>query len=708
MEAGNKMLVPKSIKQKTHEELMEENLGKIPIYSNEWTNYNASDPGITMLEYLSAFQIIQQNSMNDVPDAVKSKLMELMGYKALKGTAAKVYIEPQGLEEDLYIPADQRYMVGDISFETTLPRKLSASHITGIYCKADDDRGFYDYSYILEKDLTISAAIFGKNPKQDTEIFILMDKPLDPQERGTIYAEVDNKAGRNPFSEEQKELFSVLKWECYTEEGFVEMEVEDDTYGFMVSGYIHINQPQQKAAKYKCKAFEGYVWRVVLKKSDFDIEPVVKKISGFLFPVVQKETLVITHSFQKASNISLNCTMLEEGYVRVFCKEKKGSSYRMYQQSTQGNEHGRYFIKERNGIGNYSFSFDKQKFGYAPENIKNPVKIVVYNEEMMKNYYLGEIYGYDNQEIKLPKGHIVTDTFSIIAERKLEDGSYIYDFLKPGKMKENEFSYYLYENDGKIRILDAGEYIGAKLYIGSIAVNLGEEGNVIEGNQFLPYGYSDNVRYINPAKGQGGCFQESLNDVRKRIVNDLHTPQTAVTAADYEDLVKRTPGLCISKVKAWMDYEKNEVQLAVLPKNKDKLPMLSNNYKKVIRGWIDTRRLLCTRVKICQPQYVPVLTKGVIYVKPQYENCMDEITKVIHEELNYINGNQQFGQVLRFDRLFHKIESLECVAYIDELSVNIQGTNAKMDGVDIKPSNNSLLYAGDIEIDILPELIMHQ
>ena len=72
MEAGNKMLVPKSIKQKTHEELMEENLGKIPIYSNEWTNYNASDPGITMLEYLSAFQIIQQNSMNDVPTLQKA------------------------------------------------------------------------------------------------------------------------------------------------------------------------------------------------------------------------------------------------------------------------------------------------------------------------------------------------------------------------------------------------------------------------------------------------------------------------------------------------------------------------------------------------------------------------------------------------------------------------------------------------------------
>ena len=60
------MLNPKNIPRKTYEELMEENYGKIPIYSSEWTNYNPSDPGITIMETLSALQIIQQDKMYEV------------------------------------------------------------------------------------------------------------------------------------------------------------------------------------------------------------------------------------------------------------------------------------------------------------------------------------------------------------------------------------------------------------------------------------------------------------------------------------------------------------------------------------------------------------------------------------------------------------------------------------------------------------------
>ena len=105
---GNDMLSPKSVYKKTYEELMEENLSKIPIYSDEWTNYNPSDPGITILENLSALQIIQQKQMDEIPNAVKAKLMQLLGYTARQSSGAKVYLEPQGLKEALHIPADQR------------------------------------------------------------------------------------------------------------------------------------------------------------------------------------------------------------------------------------------------------------------------------------------------------------------------------------------------------------------------------------------------------------------------------------------------------------------------------------------------------------------------------------------------------------------------------------------------------------------------
>ena len=71
---------------------------------------------------------------------------------------------------------------------------------------------------------------------------------------------------------------------------------------------------------------------------------------------------------------------------------------------------------------------------------------MIYNEEMMRKHYLGEVYGYDDQEIVLPKQHVAAETFTVIAEREDGQGGHLYDFLKPGRSGERELTYSLYEN----------------------------------------------------------------------------------------------------------------------------------------------------------------------------------------------------------------------------------------------------------------------
>ena len=695
------MLNPKMIPGKSYEQLMEENLSKIPIYSDEWTNFNPADPGITMLENLSAFQILQQDQMDQVPDEVRAKLLQLLGYKPKKGCGAKVYLEPRGAKEDFVIPADQRFKVGSISFETTLEREMTASRVIHIYGK--DEKGFYDFSHILDVNKNIYTEIFGKTPKAGAELYFVLDKPLTPGEQGILYAQTGSRSHRNDFPEEMGALFGEIEWSCYTTEGFVKMQVMDETKGFLTDGMLLFTQPEQGAARYESDKIQGYVWRALLKRAEYDIAPVLTYMTNFLFPVVQKETLVITHTFQKPNDVMLNCSMLENGYTRVFCKEQKGSSYRMYQECVGTPEQGRYYIRKREAYGTHSFIFDKELFGYAPGYMKNSVKLVLYNEEMMRKYYLGEIYGYDMQEIVLPKEHVITDTFSLIAERDAEDGGKIYDFVKPGRMEEQELSYYLYENEGKIVILDAGDYVGAKLYLGSLAVTLGEEGNVRAGNEFIPEGYQDSVRFVNPIAGYGGRFQETLEDVRKRFIEDMNTPYTAVKGSDFEALTMQVPGLCISKVHAWLDAEKNEVQVAVLPDMPNKFPKLSDFYISEIEKWLNNRRLLSTRVCVRQPVYQAITTSGTIYVRPHYENCREQIEAVIQKELDYIHGNRNFGELLQFDRLFHALEALECVAYLSAFSIAVEGGgNARAEGADILPNENCLLYPGKMKLEILP------
>ena len=697
--------------QKTLIELMEENISKIPIYTDEWTNFNPSDPGITILENLAGIQIIQQNRMDEVTDDVKVKLLKLLGYIPKKGKGARVYLEPLHVNKRFSLMADQRFMVGDICYETNKTVEIADSHIIGAYVQVDNQ--YKDVSFILDHNVGLLAKVFGKNPKIGNSFYLVMDKPLKEGEKGILHIDVANDYNRNPFSEEQKGIFAQIKWECYCQDGFVEMEVDDNTADFLVDGEIILQQPQVPAKLYENEEIRGYVWRATLEKAAYDVAPVVAHITGFLFPVVQKETLAITYNFQKSTDICVTCNLLEKGYVTVFAKEQKGSSYRKYEEFIEANytnsTKGRFYRKSKNGHGEVTFSFDKEAFGYAPIQSKvqsrNSVKVVIYNEEIMKKFYLGDVYGYDNQEIKLPVKHIMTETFCLIARRVDANGEYIYDFLRPNKMDEKKMSYYLFENEGKIVIQDAGDYIGASLFMGSVAVEAGEDGNVRKGNIFICEDLEEQVVFKNPANGKGGRFQETLEQVRQRFITDMNTPSTAVLEQDYEELVAKIPGLCIAKARAWKDVARNEVQIAVMPKLEQEFPKMSEVYQQEIEAYLDKKRLLATSIRILQPQYVSVQVGGKIYVKPQYRNCEEQIYGALYKELDYIHGKQRFGETLKFERVFHALDALECVACVYDLKITSMNPEyVKIEGADLCPANHCLLYPGKIEIEVIPEI----
>ena len=83
------MLNSLNLSDKTYEELLAEAVAQIPLYSAEWTNFNVSDPGITLLQNLTAFQLLQQEAINDVPEETRRKLLKLVGYTARENRAVQ-------------------------------------------------------------------------------------------------------------------------------------------------------------------------------------------------------------------------------------------------------------------------------------------------------------------------------------------------------------------------------------------------------------------------------------------------------------------------------------------------------------------------------------------------------------------------------------------------------------------------------------------
>ena len=693
------MLKYKNLDDKTFEEAYSEAVMQIPLYSKEWTNYNPSDPGITILENLTAFTTLQRSSINEITPQVRQNLLKMVGFEAARGKCARLLLAAEGVDEPFVIAANQKFMLGDLSFETNRMMEIGSCRLSGIYGRWGGMD--HDYSSLIDREVHVPAEIFGEHPQAGDSIYFAATGLPKPGEDMIFYITSDSESRRNMSRDKMTNAFAELRWECYTENGYQEMSVRDATGAFLSSGEIRLRMPQVEGVPCPELPDSPYVIRATLMRAEYDIRPKLIGIEGFLFEVWQKDTKAVCHTSNKVNRVPLVSDLVEEGYVLVFCREEKGSSYRKYERLPSEDAYGRYYELENEGYGLNAFIFDKKKHGFGPEKQRNAVKIITYSQEMAHTYELGRVIGFDDQELQLPTQRIVAETFSIIAKREDENGEPIYDFVRPERYGEEELTYHLYENEGKIVIEDAGAFVGAQLYVGGLSVNRGAEGNIREHNYFYAPGIPKEIRFFNPGPGTGGAYRETLQDVRRRFLEDIRKPYAAVTAADYEEIVRNTPQLCISKVKAVLDGELNKVRIAVMPQGMEAFPKLSPLYKKMISQNLEKYRLLTTAVEILPPVYAPINVQGMIYIKRYYENCREQIEQVIRGQIDYIHSSRNFGDVLKFNEVFRALEELECVESIYDLALRPQNAGlAKMQEEDIIPKENCLCCVGTISVEL--------
>lgn len=692
------MLSSQLFTSKTIEELMQDARMRIPLLTDEWTNYNPSDPAITTLENFSLLTLLQQKGIEEAPEKAKERLYQMAGFTRKGAKSARVLLKPGNVPEGgVTLPMGQKFLVGDMCFETNKENRLQGNEIIGLY--AGKDGNLTDISFILDPDIPIKSSLFGNKPEKGMCFYIVCNNLGKSSEELIFHLQFEEPFIRNDFENEQP--FSEVNWQCYTAAGFIDIKVKDHTEGFMRSGEIRIKLPRQKAAVYSELPKEGYVIRAELKKANFDVVPKIIGASGFLIEAWQKETASLCYTFEGKKSFEVFNDMLDFGYFMIFCKEDEEGSFYKYDIADVYAENGRYVEMTRLGNGHFKFTFDKEKYGYGPGAFLNAVKFVAYNEETMPVFHLGTVFGYENQRIGIPIENIVTDSFSVIARRYDENGDAIYDFIRPDSGKDTDFFYSVLEEKNEIRIDYAGDFVNAELYLCTCAKLRGEDGNVRAGSTFIPVGIDDNISFTNPAEGQGGRLRETNGELRRRFISDVSSHYTAVEAADYERLVKTTPGLCIHKVKAVMDSGKNQVRIAVKPYGSEVCPKLGRIYQDIISKRLESRRLLTTSVVIVQPEYIPVSVRGIIYVKSHYERVREMVENVIREKLDYVNTSRNFGEPLSFDEMFHSIEALECVDFVYELSVISQDPQqAVKQGMDIYPAPHVLLIPGDIDIEL--------
>lgn len=86
------MIPPPKLDDRTFHDIVEEAISMIPRYAPEWTNHNASDPGITLIELAAWMTDLLIYRLNQVPDKNYVAFLNLLGIKLRAPRAARALI----------------------------------------------------------------------------------------------------------------------------------------------------------------------------------------------------------------------------------------------------------------------------------------------------------------------------------------------------------------------------------------------------------------------------------------------------------------------------------------------------------------------------------------------------------------------------------------------------------------------------------------
>ena len=213
------MLNVEDLKGRTYEERMEDVMRELPIRSSEWTNYNASDPGITIIENLTAFSALQGAEIVNLSYRAKMALLKMAGFVPARGKCARVLLSDEEITRPGILRAGQRFHIGDLCFETNKDISVGCGRITDVFACSGGE--FRDISYVLDKEISVPAKLFGDSPKAGNSVYFIIDGDIAALKEIILYIKMVEKSYRNKTVDRLEHIFADLEWECYTAEGFV-------------------------------------------------------------------------------------------------------------------------------------------------------------------------------------------------------------------------------------------------------------------------------------------------------------------------------------------------------------------------------------------------------------------------------------------------------------------------------------------------------
>jgi predicted phage baseplate assembly protein len=238
----------------------------------------------------------------------------------------------------------------------------------------------------------------------------------------------------------------------------------------------------------------------------------------------------------------------------------------------------------------------------------------------------------------------------------------------------------------------AGRTVVAREYV----YGGGSSGNVSSG---VPWRFVDgalsDVAVSVFEEAAGGVDAETVEEALVRVRRDLQTPYRAVTTDDYRIVATSTPGLRFGRAHAAVvpaddapdDCEDHgEIRVVVVPYGTCSRPEPSPGFVEAVRCHLLKHALLTDRLTVVPPTYVGVGVSAAVRLEPSAAAA--ERTRVVREALDafidplsgFEGDGWPFGRPVYRSELYEVIEAVDGVDCVLELSVTARGGRVTADG----------------------------
>lgn len=613
-----------------------------------WTNYNLADSGMTLLELFAYMTEMQQFHLEQLGTSHYMAFLHLLGICPKGFQAARVYAKLEGVKDSFLLHKGTKVLADTLVFEAE----------QSIYIEKED--------ILLEENLQPFYP-FGERPETESHYNIRLRHKLEKNTVHTLYFNLYDEypVPRNPIDKKEFIPFIELQLEYYDGMEYRACKIEKDTtFGLLQKGTV------QFCFDGNMGMFENEYRLRLTARGEYDTAPILKGIHFSMVPFVQKDTKIECRKFVLSKNNNEFYEIVADSWFAV--KGETNVYIRMEKGWKQTKEFSSYIYEEKR-----HFVFAREIFKEIADDIT--ICLVSRQAEDLAQGFVCYGTGMPNQQFFLPDHNVLGSSFGIWIE---ESQAYyipwfpVSDFGKAGKQDR---CYVIDEEAGILKFGNGkqGRMPKGKIEIISYAVCAGSNGNIQKDQISGFYHERKTVRIYNPFPATGGKKPESVNDCLGRYEENNKIKNRAVTREDYEEIIKKTPGLRIKKVKVFpSEMKENSLEIVVQPFTNRKRILKGNAYDKNIIHLLEKRKMLGTHIIIKKPEYIDIFIQLEVMVKSRYL----EVEKRIEEHIRkYFDEQMDFGKTIVYSRVFGYIDTLPETAAICSLEIQAGGKGVVRD-----------------------------